>query len=230
MPNTYVGRGLELEDAVADGSRLVNARLGGTLTVADPFLLAPLADACLGRKVGRLLSRLAATLLLILAVPVLLATALWLWLFRRGPVIHSHPVFLLPRRGEPWERRTGRMWSFAPEDERPLWCVRGVLLRFLPGLLSVVRGDIGFTGLPPRSPDEVDRLPSDWRALYLHCRAGLVPGTPAGRAEDPGRDKRYVTEAWYVAQRTWRSEAVLLLRYLGRSLLGFGPPCATDAS
>src|SRR5207244_976776 len=85
LPDTYVGRGLELEDAVAAGNRLVNARLGGAVTVTDPFLLAPLSGPGLRSGLGGLFARLTALLLLVLAAPVLLATMLCLRLFRRGP-------------------------------------------------------------------------------------------------------------------------------------------------
>ena len=46
--------------------------------------------------------------------------------------------------------------------------------RFLPGLLHVATGHLAFVGLPPRTREEILRLPHDWQALYLRGKAGLV--------------------------------------------------------
>ena len=67
--------------------------------------------------------------------------------------------------------------------------------------------------------DEVERLPPDWRAVYLRCRAGLVTEPSQRFGTDSAVEERYVAEAWYATQRTWRSDLLVLCRYVAGSLL-----------
>src|SRR5690606_38064075 len=44
----------------------------------------------------------------------------------------------------------------------------------LPLLKGVVRGDYHFVGVAPRSPKEVEKLPTDWKKLYLKSKIGII--------------------------------------------------------
>lgn len=229
LPGSYVGPALELTDALVDRNRLVNARLGGVVTVAEDFLLGSLADRHLQRWLTSLMARGFALLLLLLASPVLLLTILCLRIARRGPVVYKREAVRLPAPLEEGGWCRFKVLSFA--DERGESCgLRGLLCQFLPGLVNVVRGELCFVGVPPRSRQEIDRLPPDWRSLYLCSKPGLVTEAAVRYESEPGEEELYAAEAYYAATANWTYDGKLLGRYLARCLLGFPASRAEPAS
>jgi lipopolysaccharide/colanic/teichoic acid biosynthesis glycosyltransferase len=174
-------------------------------------------------------SRLLALLLLIPAAPILLLTAIGLKLFRPGPVLFRKEVVQLPALPEEeisW--RDYALWSFINERDRetgrkrPITSTFGDLLfRFLPALINIVRGDLGFVGVPPRSREEIQLLSHDWRALYLHSKAGIVTEACIRYHNQPTEDELYIAEGFYAVAASWFHDLNLLLRFLGRACFGF---------
>jgi lipopolysaccharide/colanic/teichoic acid biosynthesis glycosyltransferase len=225
FPGSYVGQALEVEDVILDKNRLINVRLGGAVAVTDDFLIGSLASGQFRRWSGRLLARLLALLLLLLAFPVLLLTAGVLKLFRRGPIFFRQEAVRLPTAPEERRWRTYELLSFDPNDPSasPLgsgvpcsW--RALLLRGLPGLIHIVRGELSFVGVPPRSRAAIRNLPNDWQLLYLRAKAGIVTEAAVRSRETPDEDELYAAEAFYVATANWIYDLKLLLRFLARSL------------
>jgi lipopolysaccharide/colanic/teichoic acid biosynthesis glycosyltransferase len=217
LPGSYVGEALHLDGVVVDRNRLVNVGLGTTVEIADDFILGSMAHRSFG-SVGQWLSQAAGVVLLFLTWPVLLATALILKLARSGPVLYRHEVVRLPAvaRGDSWA--TIRLWSFAPDlAPRPsAW--GNFVLRFLPALLNVVRGEFRLVGVLPRDAASVRALPHDWRTLYLQAKAGIVTEAWLLYGDRPTDDERYSSEAFYsVAAGPWH-DARLLARFALRLL------------
>jgi lipopolysaccharide/colanic/teichoic acid biosynthesis glycosyltransferase len=225
FPENYVGADLELDDVIVDRNRILRGE--GTVTEADAVLLGSLAPGRRLRPAAGFLTRLLAAALFALALPVLLATALFLKLTRSGPVLYRTRAVVLPERAGS-RRRTCTLWSFHPAGPAAVaggelpFGIRSLLLVFLPALWSVARGELGFTGVAPRTPEEVDRLPPEWRALYLCCKAGLVTEAAARPGSGAGDDDRYAAEAYYAAAGDWKYDARLLSGYLSRSLVPVG--------
>jgi hypothetical protein len=206
LADTYVGEGMLLDGAVVDGGLAVNARTSTATQFADPLTLGRAPAVCVSRFVGSAVARLLALALLLAAAPLLLLAAVAL-LLRRGRAFRTRAVVRLPQpRAEgPWP--TCRLVSFG---------AGGGPLDGLPGLLSVVRGELDFVGVSPRSPDEVGCLPPEWRSLYLRSRAGLV--SPAALlGPDPAAEELCAADAAYVVSRSWRQDLRLLAAYLGRA-------------
>lgn len=227
FPGSYVGEGLELADVLVDKNRLISLRLGGAVDVSDNFLLGSIAERHLSRWFGRTLARVAALAALLLASPLLLAVALCLKLFRRGPLLCRKDAVRLPAAAGEDAWRTFPVWSFSPIPGggagawgRGLCSLRGLVLRFLPALFSVVRGELSFVGLPPRTPDEVKQLPNDWMTLYLRSKAGIVTEASVRPAANLTDDDLYAADAVYAACAGWTYDLKLLARYFARSLFG----------
>lgn len=146
---THVGGGLHLEDAVVTPDGIGRARPATWIDVRDPCLLgdtrAPLAMAS-----GGLLGRLFAALVLSAGAPVWGLLLLVLILESRGRPFHPRQV--VGARGCPVTLRAvtvrgpgGRMLS------------RWGCKRF-PYLWNILRGDLRWVGVTPRSPAELDTL------------------------------------------------------------------------
>jgi lipopolysaccharide/colanic/teichoic acid biosynthesis glycosyltransferase len=223
FPGSYVGEGLELKDAVVDRNMLVNVRVGAAVTVVDDFILGSLAERSVSKAFQVILSRVCAVLLLLLGLPLLLLTVLCLKLKRRGPVWSWREVVRLPAGEDRHGWRTYRLWSLSHQDQALVsgyrhgrLCWQDFILRFLPALLSVVKGDLAFVGGPARSVEEVMELPDDWRALYLKTKSGIVTeGDVVCGANSPPQEF-YSAEAFYSVSSGIGHDLKLLLGYFRR--------------
>ncbi len=219
FPSSYIGRGLELADVLVDRNRLIHPLHGAALTVEDDFLLANLAEQPLRRIAADLLARGTAAAVLVAAAPLLAMIAVARKLTRPGPLLNDREVVRLPAPLERTRWRTYRLRSFAGA---PASGLGDLLLRVLPGLVHVVRGQLRLVGLPPRPPSEVRRLPRDWRALYLKAHAGLITEAMTTLGPSPTPEEVYTAAAGYAAAASLRHDAALVFRYLRRVILG-GP-------
>lgn len=225
LMGSYIGEGLELEDVIVDKNRLINARFGGAVTVSDEFILGSLSDTQLSRLIASILARVLALVLLIVAGPVLLIIALCLKICRQGPVLHGKTVVRLPASAADIGDRTYSLWSFSPEALSDWGTPRMIrtsprdfCLRFLPALINIAKGDLGFVGVPPRSAEEIENLSHDWRMLYLHAKAGIVTEASVRYAADPTDDELYAAEGFYAVTAGWLHDLKLLLGFLVRVL------------
>jgi lipopolysaccharide/colanic/teichoic acid biosynthesis glycosyltransferase len=216
FPGSYIGELLELTHAVVEHNRLANVRLNAEVFVTDVFLLARLTETGLRRWVARTAGRVLAAGLLVLLSPVLMLAAVWLKLFRRGPVWHYQEAVQLPAEGDRAQWRTFRLPAFRPRAAGG----GSFLLDVLPGLVSVAAGHLALVGVDPRTPEEILALPADWRNLYLPSKAGLitegaVTGVAAGEL-----DALYSAEAYYTAVAGFSHDLRLVCNYVGQWVTG----------
>lgn len=213
FPGSYVGEGLELADVLVDRNRLMNAQLGG-VTVVEDFLLGSLRGPNPVSWVMTQLGRL-------LALVTVLATSPLLLLLMACNGLHRKQVVRLPATTDETTWETYHLLSLCPPASPPLpgtW--RDFWLRFLPGLVNVGKGDLGFVGVPPRHPDEIRALPPDWQSLYLHAKAGLVTEEAVRYGAAASEDERYAADGFYAVAAGWTYDLKLLLRYLGSAWFG----------
>jgi NDP-sugar pyrophosphorylase family protein/lipopolysaccharide/colanic/teichoic acid biosynthesis glycosyltransferase len=233
FPRSYVGESLELNEVLVDRHRLINIPMGVTVSITDEFILGGISAEGLGGRALGVASRLMGILLLLLCWPLILATAVGLKLFRRGPAFFRREVVALPAASDESLWRTFEQWSFARSQEKaPVagkWMakdgVRDFFFRFLPGLVNVVKGEMRLVGVSPRTREEVLRLHEDWRALYLRSKAGLITESFIQYGERPSEDDLYSAEVFYAAMGGFVYDLKLALGYAER-VLGRGSPAA----
>lgn len=236
LPGSYVGEALELADVIVDKNRLINVRVGGALEITDNFILGSLSESHARRAALRLAGRALAAVALLALAPLLAAVAVWLRARRHGPVLYRKEVVHLPAGAEEMAWEPFALWSFLPPEVMEHYSTgavapgpRDLLLRVLPGLVNVVRGQLSLVGVPARSPEEIKKLPHDWQALYLKSKAGLVTESAVYCGPAPGEEEYYAAEAYYAASAGWRHDLRVLTGYLGRSLLPFLYPARVGA-
>ncbi len=179
FPGSYVGQFLELSNVIVDKNRLINFRIGAEFPVADDFILGSLIDSPVRRWLEKTISKLISLILLILLSLLIFATILVLKLTRQGPVFYKKEVVRLPAQPNETTWRSFSLLSFSsghPGKESGLKSggLRHFLLHTLPALINIVRGDMGFLGVSPRTKEEIRKLPNDWRELYLRTKAGII--------------------------------------------------------
>jgi NDP-sugar pyrophosphorylase family protein len=241
FPGSYVGEGLEVVESVVDKNRLVNVRLDAAVDIADDFILGNLTENLFRHWLGTLVSRTLALLLFVLTFPMALAVALVLRLTRPGPVLYKRTVVRLPAPGDMARWRTFTLWRFAVESipraavhEGVAGGLRHLVWYVLPALGSIARGHLRFVGVAPRTSEEIQALPSDWRTLYLHAKAGIITEAYVRYGASPSEDELYAAEAFYSVMASVSYDARLAWAYVARFWHGLdhehAPPHDTPRS
>ena len=213
FPGSYVGEGLELHEVLVDRNRLVNVRVGAAVEVADNFILGGIERRGRKSRPCGWFTRPAALLLLLLTWPVLLAASLFAR--RRVRETVRQPAPATPRQ---W--RTHRLPALCdctePDPGRaPCRGLGHAVRHLLPALPALLAGRVSFTGVPPRTPAELEALSADWRALVLRARSGLITEALVHHEDPRDPDQAYSADAYYVAAGSRGHDARLVLAYLG---------------
>lgn len=225
FPSSYIGEGLELSSVLIHRNMLINTRLDAKVLVRDDFILGQLNPWAPAQYLNGLVTQLLGCLALVLTSPLLIAA----WLIARSrnrPLYHLKQVVQLPSDLDPACWRTFLLHEFAPSrailstPRQRCWSL--VWRRLLPGLLNVARGEIRFVGVTPRSPEEISALPSDWRAVYLKAKVGVLSVTEAELedAVNASTDDWYASEAFYAVSAGLGLDLRLLGKFAWRCLRG----------
>lgn len=177
---SYIGENLALKNVLLDGSRLINARMGKTVTVGMNSSLASFSPDEFRSHLSNGLSRATAAVLLLLTFPLWFAIGWGQRLRRGGPVWRFREAVRLPAPPDDEDWRAFGLWSFA-DPRSPAGPGKGffsrlrfILLELLPRLRNVVSGELHLFGVNPRTRAEIDRLSPEWRSLYLSQKAGWI--------------------------------------------------------
>ena len=223
LPRTCVGEDLSLKDSMVDGNRLANVGFDVAVEVGDELLLSSIDGLSLGDIIGRTLGRLGALTVLLLTWPLVVLAAFWVGLTRRGPVWQSREVVRLPAFEDEVAWDTCRLWRLGPDpilergpEGNPPNYWRHFVFNFIPGLISVVRGDLALIGVSPRNRQEVKKLNADWQELYLKSRAGLLCEAHLWGGDWEEEEEFYAADACYAVCASLRADAKVLARYLAR--------------
>ncbi len=214
-PGTYIGQGLELEHVIVDRNRLVNTRLEAAFLVSENFLLSALARQKKPRIFHRLVSRLGALAIFLLLFPISALTMLFLLLTGEAELVRKRAVGI-PTAQDPHNWKEYRYLRLRLEDSVPAGWWSYFVAEVWPGLLSVIRGELFLVGVKPRSRQEVDKLPDDWRSLYLSSKGGLITEALVMFGRSPSEDELYTAEAYYSAVQSARHDLKLLYLYFVR--------------
>ena len=217
---SYIGEGLELNEAVVHHNLLVNVRLDTSVDVLESFLLGGLKQRRPRNWFRRVLQAILALLLAVLFLPVSLLSLAYFLIVRRTSYSSVQRVQLPAEENELSTR--GYALPCLGEDA---WAVPrragwGAFLRqFLPGLLAVVRTRISLVGLPPRSVEEIHSLSPEWRAVYLQNKAGLITEASIASADPEDQTQLYMADAYYTVRRSFLYDLKLAAKYFSRLIV-----------
>ncbi len=167
----------------------------------------------MSHKASRALDLLVASLVLVFASPLIVATALLIKLESRGPVFYRQRR--VGRAGEPfelWKLRTMVPGAesmgagiYVVEGDARITRVGRVLRRFsldeLPNLVNVIKGEMAVVGPRPTVQEQVDRY-SERQRRRLEVSPGITGWAQVkGRASLPWPE-RIELDVWYVEHRS----------------------------
>lgn len=215
MPNTYVGQGMEVQNAIVAGNTLITFDIQNNqaqIQYIDDFLLADLHRESLGILFANWFNRGLGSLIFLLSLPLWLIAAVmaainqpkhWLnsvTLLSNRRVMDKDGI-LVPVPFEAWE-----------------WQVNSPILRHLPKLLAVMQGHLRMVGVSPQTEQaQVTEPLEPWQSLREQAPMGLLgPNqlTPCTDTDDCSSIEQAVEEACYAASRNFYRD----LLWLGRGL------------
>ncbi|MFT5525236.1 MAG: lipopolysaccharide/colanic/teichoic acid biosynthesis glycosyltransferase [Pirellulaceae bacterium] len=227
LPESYIGEGLEIEESVVAKDVLYNVHYDVAISITDDLIMGSLADAGIETWLLRLASRLSAVVILALAWPALLITLLIFKISHPGTAVQSSSVVQLPRRGEHGRLNTFRTWWFGRFSVEPAekmanrWTMwKHFFCEFLPGLAAVARGKQAFVGITPRTVEQMQQLPEEWRNLCYQSKAGVITEAFVQYGGNATQDELHTSEVFYAAVGSFRYDTSLLIRYFKTLLTG----------
>jgi len=212
---SYIGEGLELSKTIVDHNMLVNVRLGTKVDISDSFLLGGLEAKHQQGWLARAVQCVFAALLIILFAPISLLSLLYFAIAQKFSYLSVQMVkvplglrplslstYPLPCLGaDAWRVHRPAGWS-------------PFVRQFLPGLFAVLTGRLSLVGLPPKSANELERLPQEWRALYVTGRSGLITESALATSNNGDETELYLADAYYAARRNWLHDLKLASQYM----------------
>ena len=237
LPNTYVGRLVNIEQRVVDKCLIGDPTTSEVTEVVDDFLLAEARPQPLGGSLRRLCDGFAALLLLLVTLPFSMLAGVAAWITSRGRLIRRVPCVttvgaapgVVEVETETENVRTFDLLRFQTRLGDGSYSLIGRWLERLewdrfPELVNVIRGDLCLVGVKPLTREEAARVTEEWQKRRFEYPAGVTglwyvrtaADRPAGSGRSEGSandlDDVLVADAYYAATRTWREDLRLFLQ------------------
>jgi NDP-sugar pyrophosphorylase family protein len=198
MPGTYVGTDLSICNAIVAPELLIRVDTGAVVGVDDPLILCDMQRAEVKNYVMQIGNRLAGALLLLLSLPLWPVAAL-LALLTRG----KHALLTQRMISNRSACNEAGAWEPAHYNDWA-WDLDIPILRRLPRLLAVIRGDLDLVGRAPRS---------DWLLTNVADAGafGLLGPVQVLLPADAPVEERELAESCFVATRSFKGDMKYLL-------------------
>jgi hypothetical protein len=189
---------VEVANAIVSGNHLIRVDTGAVLKISEAFLLGNLG-ATQGRVRMSQWDRIAGLLLLLLSLPLWPIAAAAAAVSRGGTLLASRE--LVGNRASATGQRTTSKGFIAKH-----WNTKIPILRNLPRLLAVVRGDLRLVGVSPLTPDESTARTEDWQMVRDQAPVGLLGPTQLNLTEDDPLEERLLSDAFYAREQSWMKD------------------------
>lgn len=190
---SYVGENLTVQNSIIDRNLLLNLSLDSHVVINDGFILGESFPRSFPFLSLFWIERCLAALLFALLYPVYL-------IMHYTHHLRSEPMLKLPAENDRRLWQTIDWKTFEPNAGRtPNTFHR--FFRKLPLLMEVVRGNIHFVGVLPRSIREVELMSPDWKKLYISSKVGIIAISDLEDDVGDNSDKCYTSESVYATQK-----------------------------
>lgn len=206
LQHSYIGQKLSLTKAIVDRSLLVNIPLNTEVIIQDDFILSEIKPVSPLNFVYKSLERFFACIMLIATLPLFLSMLI-------SYRIKKEPKLFLPANHNLARWRYFQLYTFEKKGQEEASSKKSFPFKRMPVLINVVRGEVNFVGVMPRSREEVMSLPPDWKHLYLISKLGLITLSDLDNATD-SLDDCYAADAYYVVHMGLLFDLRLFLRWL----------------
>lgn len=206
LPHTYVGKSVELNNAIAWGNMLIRVDSNTIIENIDSFLLADLNHSTLRVFLTNYFYRFLGTVVFVISLP------LWPLAFLsalienpRHPlrtVIVTSNVIDLDEKGNTYH---------LPISIRE-WATSIPLLRHLPKLFAVMSGKIRFIGVSLETIEQTKLRVQPYEKIRDDTPVGLLSPSQIGLPADATVEERLLVEAYYARTRSLGKDLFWLIR------------------
>lgn len=203
---SYVGESVHLDNCIVYRNILINMDIDTHVEINDDFILSGIAPFTFHQTIAYAFARIAALFLMVLLSPFIFL----LWAFCKFKL---KEVVKLPASFTPYRWQTFNWVLLERRDGKPLNAFLHYI-RGLPNFWNIVKGNVHFVGLMPRTPDEVNALPPDWRKLYLQSKVGIFTLSDVEHGKKPTDDELYASETYYASSMRPRNDLMIMLKSL----------------
>ena len=205
LPGTYVGELVEVANAIVSSSHLIRVDTGAIVPISDAFLLGSLGGSEKERATISAWDRLGGILLLALSLPLWPIAAATASLSSDGPMMESRLLVGNRKRheqaGQCEEGFTAKNWNTSVP-----------VLRYLPRLLPLIRGDLRLFGVSPLSPDESESRTQEWQMVRDQAHVGLIGPAQLSLPEKAPLEERLLCDAFYAREQSLGKDMRYLLQ------------------
>lgn len=209
MDRTYVGSQTDLKDAIVKQNWILLIPSLLSVHLGDDLILGDLGKKMFAIRGDRLLNLGVALILFVLASPVLILLYLYHLVVPSKNFFFSKTIFgsdeqkdlegnVIPK---PFD-----LYAFNSSNR---------LVRKLPGLINVIRGELNLVGVSALDEEERRELPAEWREMRAKAPVGLFHLWELERQQDLEWEEKMVMENYYAVSRSAWGD----LKILGKALL-----------
>ena len=215
LEGTYVGKLVNVQDSVVNRNCLINVPSNTSIFVSDHFLLGEVSQGAATHSLEQALGWLVALATLILSLPLWLVTAVVALFAGGGALIQkelratNHPQLNWESGTIGWRAIPVYRFRASPTTPTGRW-LRRTNLRDLPGLISVLKGDIALVGTGPLTQAQAEDLAEDWHRQRFLAPAGLsglwyLNGCQYADGQIPF-EEQLIADSYYAATRTLKED------------------------
>lgn len=212
---TYVGQFVNLQNKIASAGLLIDVTTGESTEIVDQFLIGEVRTFSSQSFVQRFPDFFIAFVSLMLFAPFFGLGAI-LALISTGTVFTRLTQVgmqsgVASASGVPGHLKQFQLLHFAtrrgnrPPSGLGQWLERWEFHR-LPELWNVLIGDLRLIGVKPLSPDEASKMVEKWQQKRNEYFPGISGLWYLQTAPESTLDEILITDAYYVATRTWRED------------------------
>ena len=221
LDGTYVGKLVNVQDAVVNRNCLVNVPSNTSVFVSDNFLLGEVGEGVVLRGFGRTMEWLTGLVLFVLSLPLWLVAGMAALFSGKGALLQkslrvtSQPSLL-------WENarigsRVVSVYGFrAGQDTSAGRWLERTGLCYLPALFSVLKGDLALVGTGPLSPEQAEQITEEWQQQRFQAPAGLTGLWYINRSNQAGAamslEEQLIVDSYYAVTHNWKEDLKIFLQ------------------
>ena len=202
LDNNYIGCGLEINNSIVDRLYLYNCSYKAQVPIVDSCFVADLHRD----KSPSALTRLMAFFCFIQFIPLIFL--LLLYRHAKGQKLTHKKSYISPHKNSQDGSEIAKFIAFQEQPfSRKQSYLRHFLYSFIPGLISVIKGEMNIFGIMPKTYEQLNNQRT--REIYLQSPLGLL-------SEDylnDLMDKEDIHEIRKIPVQSLRSKVKLLFRY-----------------
>jgi len=208
LDRTYVGPHTDLRNVVVNKNWMLQIPSLLSVHLGDDLILGDLEKQTVTTRGDRLLNLLLALVMLVLTAPLTMVLYLYHLICPSKRYLFSEKRFGAFDQKDFDGRlyaRTFYLYSFRSKNR---------LIRKLPGLINVIRGEASLVGTSALDEGELQDLPEDWRGMRADTPVGLFHLWELDAQQDLEWEEKMVIENYYAASRSLWGDLKILSKGL----------------